>query len=110
MCEWGSYLPWHWAQNIAHLWRTTGDINANWTRIMDIYEQNVGLEAYSWSGAFNDPDMMCVGMPGLNGTQNRAHFSLWAIMDAPLIIGTDVRSIDNDSLSVLKNTVVIGVN
>lgn len=77
---------------------------------MSIYEQNVGLYMYSWANAYNDPDMMCVGLKGLNQTQNRAHFSLWCMMDAPLIIGADVRNIDSDPLSVLTNQYLIMIN
>lgn len=98
-----------WAQDVGHLWRTTGDINTAWSSIMSNYEQNVGLDGYSWTDSYNDPDMLEVGN-GLNQTENKAHFSLWCIMDAPLIMGADVRNIDNASLSVLVNTQAIAVN
>jgi len=54
-------------------------------------------------GAWNDPDMLEVGVNGtffnypgfpavsLDDTEARAHFSLWAIMAAPLIAGNDLR-------------------
>lgn len=77
---------------------------------MNIYESNVVLDSYSWSEAFNDPDMMCVGLKGLNDNQNKAHFSLWCIMDAPLIIGADVRNVDNNSIEVMTNTIAIMVD
>lgn len=37
-----------------------------------------------------DPDMLEVGNGALTLEENRAHFALWAVMKAPLIIGTAV--------------------
>ncbi|MGA8205205.1 MAG: hypothetical protein WB812_11845, partial [Woeseiaceae bacterium] len=42
--------------------------------------------------------------------ENRAHFAMWAMLAAPLIIGTDVRHLDPAILAVLKNKGVIAVN
>ncbi|MBN1559614.1 glycoside hydrolase family 27 protein, partial [candidate division KSB1 bacterium] len=61
ICEWGSTQPWLWARGIGHLWRTTGDIQANWGSIMAILDSQVGLEKYAGPGGWNDPDMLEVG-------------------------------------------------
>jgi alpha-galactosidase len=37
MCEWGLNKPWEWAQDVSHIWRTTGDIRNNWD-VMDAKE------------------------------------------------------------------------
>ena len=52
LCEWGSNQPYEWAQDVGHLWRTTGDITgtpgaASWSSILSIYEKNVVLDAYA---------------------------------------------------------------
>jgi hypothetical protein len=39
-----------------------------------------------------------------------AHFSLWSISKAPLLIGCDVTNMSNTTLSILTNSEVIAVN
>ena len=40
----------------------------------------------------------------------RAHFSLWALMNAPLLAGNDLRTMSAATLSILTNTEVIAVD
>jgi alpha-galactosidase len=47
---------------------------------------------------------------GLSDTESRAHFSLWALLNAPLIAGNDLRTMSAATRSILTNTEVIGVN
>ena len=51
-----------------------------------------------------------IGNGGMSDTEYQAHFSLWAITKAPLIIGCDVTKISTATLSTLTNAEVIGVN
>ena len=92
ICEWGSNRPWEWAPQTGNLWRTTGDIADRWSSLLSI----VDLSAQYWHaarpGAWNDPDMLEVGNGGMTRDEYRAHFSLWAIMAAPLVAGNDVRT------------------
>nr|GMC77610.1 alpha-galactosidase isoform X2 [Ipomoea batatas] len=67
-------------------------------------------KAYAGPGAWNDPDMLEVGNGGMSTEEYRSHFSIWALAKAPLIIGCDVRSIDNNTLEILSNKEVIAVN
>lgn len=91
ICEWGKNKPWLWGKSAGTLWRTTGDITADWKKIMEIYEKNVELYPYSGSGCYNDPDMLEVGNGKLTTEENYAHFALWCMMASPLILGNDVR-------------------
>ncbi|HEX8870260.1 MAG TPA: NPCBM/NEW2 domain-containing protein [Lentzea sp.] len=110
LCEWGQNKPWEWASDTGHLWRTTGDINDTWPRTMDIYEKNVVLDQYAGPGHWNDPDMLEVGNGKMSATQYRSHFSLWAIMAAPLLIGSDLRKVNQDTFTILENKDVIAVD
>jgi alpha-galactosidase len=117
ICEWGSNRPWEWADTTGNLWRTTGDI-------FDRYESmvaNLDLSSQYWSAAgpghWNDPDMLEVGNGGMSRDEYRAHFSLWAIMAAPLIAGNDVREMEDTTSrqarmtrSILLNRDVIAVD
>ncbi len=91
ICEWGFNQPWRWGMTAGNLWRTTPDIMANWPSIVGIYECNVRRYASAGVGNWNDPDMLEVGNGNLTDYENRAHFSLWCMMSAPLILGNDIR-------------------
>ncbi|MER5636272.1 NPCBM/NEW2 domain-containing protein [Kitasatospora sp. NPDC002227] len=110
ICEWGANSPWQWAQPVGNSWRTTGDISDNWLSMINIAHQNEGLAPYSHIGAWNDPDMLEVGNGGMTGTEYRTHFSLWAEMNAPLLIGSDLRSASAETLAILTNKDVIAVD
>ena len=116
ICEWGSNRPWEWAPKTGNLWRTTGDIADRWTSMLAI----VDLSSQYWSvakpGAWNDPDMLEVGNGGMTRDEYRAHFSLWAIMAAPLMAGNDVRAMRDSTRQaaatrdILLNKEVIAVD
>ncbi|WP_433041010.1 glycoside hydrolase family 27 protein [Dactylosporangium sp. CS-033363] len=109
ICEWGVNAPWTWAPNVGNLWRTTGDIQPNFGSVLNIFHQNVGLASYAGPGAWNDPDMLEVGN-GMSATEDRAHFSLWAQMAAPLLAGNNLVNASATTLSILGNKAVIAVD
>lgn len=114
LCSWGEGYPWVWAAPVGHMWRTTADIcapgQADWARAVRIAFANEKLAAFAGPGHWNDPDMMVVGMPGLTDAQNRALFSLWAVMAAPLIAGNDVRRMSKEAAAILTNLEAIAVD
>jgi alpha-galactosidase len=120
ICEWGTDKPWLWGPKIGHLWRTTGDIyscfdcikdNVTWQAhgVMQILDMQKDLRQYAGPGHWNDPDMMEVGN-GLTPNEDRAHFSMWTMLAAPLIAGNDIRSMPKDVAGVLTNRDVIAVD
>ncbi|GAA2796966.1 MULTISPECIES: NPCBM/NEW2 domain-containing protein [Kitasatospora] len=110
ICEWGSTGPWNWAAPVGNSWRTTGDISDTWQSMISIAQANQGLANYAKPGAFNDPDMLEVGNGGMTATEYRTHFSLWAEMAAPLMIGTDLRMAEPETFEILTNADVIAVD
>ena len=82
---------------IANCWRTTGDISNSWGSIVERALDNSqdGNREASGPGAFNDPDMLETGnlWGPLGDAEGRSHFSMWAVMKAPLLLGTDVTHI-----------------
>ncbi|MDQ3710656.1 MAG: glycoside hydrolase family 27 protein [Acidobacteriota bacterium] len=120
ICEWGDNKPWEWAKPIGHLWRTTGDITHCWDceenhgtwsswGIMRILDKQKGLRVHAKSGNWNDPDMLEVGN-GMTFAEDRAHFSLWAMLAAPLIAGNDAREMSKETREILTNKEIIAVN
>ncbi|KAK4799765.1 hypothetical protein SAY86_025130 [Trapa natans] len=110
LCEWGQEDPATWAPSIGNSWRTTGDIQDNWNSMISNADQNDRWASYAGPGAWNDPDMLEVGNGGMTTEEYRSHFSIWALVKAPLLIGCDVRSIDKVTLGLLANKEVISVN
>ncbi|WP_323185653.1 NPCBM/NEW2 domain-containing protein [Kitasatospora sp. NBC_01287] len=110
ICEWGSTQPWTWAPAVGNSWRTTGDISDNWDSMLANATANMGLAPYAKPGAFNDPDMLEVGNGGMTGTEYRTHFSLWSEMAAPLMIGTDLRTAQQQTFDILTNKDVIAID
>ena len=118
MCEWGSSKPWTWAAEVSHSWRSTGDICAvfdkkperSWENsIMTILDLNAPLRKYAGPGHWNDPDMLEVGN-GMSVNEDRAHFTLWCMMAAPLILGNDICNMSDDTRAIILNRQVIAID
>ena len=120
MCEWGDNKPWEWAGDIGHSWRTTADIYPCWDcelshdsfsrlGMMRIVDRQAGLRKYAGPGHWNDMDMLEVGN-GMTEDEDRAHFSLWAMLASPLILGNDLRNMPDATRRILSNKDVIAVS
>jgi alpha-galactosidase len=120
ICEWGDNQPWTWAPDIGHLWRTTGDIHNCFDCVIDhvtwhswgvlqILDMQKGLREYAGPGHWNDPDMLEVGN-GMSVNEDRAHFSMWCMLAAPLISGNDLRHMSKETSEILMNKEVIAVD
>jgi len=74
ICEWGQRKPWLWGNETGgHLWRTTWDSRDVWETktydgghagILNILDQQVGLEPYAGPGGWDDPGLLMVGLYG----------------------------------------------
>jgi len=93
----------------ANMWRVAFDISAKWSEIIRCIDANKEQYAGAGPGHWNDPDMLEVGN-GLNDLEGRAHFSMWAIMAAPLITGNDLTKMSAATKATLTNAEVIAVD
>jgi len=120
LCEWGNNKPWLWAANVGQLWRTTTDItnrfdgiktNGSWSAfgVMKIVDSQDTLRKYAGPGHWNDPDMLEVGN-GMKVNEDRAHFSIWCMLAAPLIAGNDFRKMSPASRDILANKEAIAID
>jgi alpha-galactosidase len=111
LCQYGWDAPWEWAPSVGgNLWRTTGDVSPDWDRIAVIGFGQAGLESYSGPGHWNDPDMLEVGNGKLTLAENRSHFSLWAMLAAPLLAGNDLPNMKPEIHDILTNRDVIAID
>jgi alpha-galactosidase len=120
ICEWGQNKPWLWAQDVGNSWRTTTDItpcfdcdvdHKTWHQwgVLQILDAQKPLREYAGPGHWNDPDMLEVGN-AMSANEDRAHFSMWCMLAAPLISGNDLRNMSPQTLAILSNKEVIAVN
>lgn len=117
LCQYGWDAVWEWGASPAirgNLWRTTDDVSLNWMSIHANATQQSGLARFAGPGHWNDPDMLEVGNElgdkKLTMPENRAHFSLWAMMAAPLIAGNDLSAMTPEVRAVLTNHDVIAID
>ena len=120
ICEWGSNKPWKWGGEVGNLWRTTGDIyhrfdgrigrpNSYSLGVLQILDMQEDLRKYAGPGHWNDPDMLEVGN-GMTVNEDRAHFSMWCMLAAPLISGNDLRYMSRETAEILMNKDAIAVD
>lgn len=120
VCEWGFNKPWTWGASVgAHMWRTTVDIFDTWDSVSHLgFDLQADLHPYSGPGHWNDPDMLVVGMGGeghvgrggMTDAEYRSHFALWCLLASPLMIGCDVRSMDDHTASLLLDADLIAID
>lgn len=108
--EYGLFQSHLWAPEFANLWRTTDDLLPHWDSVMRTLDQQVDLFPYSRPGHWNDPDMLQVGNGTLTPAENRTHFFLWAILNAPLMAGNDLTKMSDETLNLLKHPGVIAID
>ncbi len=118
MCNWGDGEPWRWGRGLAHMWRTTDDIvdayrreTSGWSGdLSTIFRLNAVLDEFAGPGGWNDPDMLEIGNGGMTTTEYQTQFSLWCLMAAPLLIGTDLRAMSEDTRRILTNRELIAID
>lgn len=119
-CNWGVENPAAWMRSVgADMYRSTGDIFDNYKSMKDILlsqEENFGGSA---PGCFNDIDMLIVGMYGKGNVgveggctdeEYKTHFAMWCMFGTPLMIGGDIRNMNEYCEKLMKNEMLIAIN
>lgn len=113
ICNWGTANVRAWGKQVGHQWRTSGDITPSWSRMLHNFDSASTRALYAKHGAWNDPDMLFVGHGDFDEnhlTEARSHFSLWAIINAPLFIGYDLRKAPQSLMDIWSNADVVRIN
>lgn len=118
-CNWGSDEVNKWIRSTgAHMYRSTGDINDSWVSMRDIAMSQLDNLAYSAPGCYNDIDMLTIGMYGkgnvgslgCSDTEYKTQFALWCIYSAPLMLGGDIRTMNDGLLKLVTNRDLLRIN
>ncbi len=129
ICEWGKTQPHCWGYKVGDSWRILNDITfnvgsdgdpgkASWSSdytpgVAVQYNKCVIMDEFcGLDKGWNDPDMLMIGMDGLDNTMNRTHMTMWCMMNAPLMLGLDLRRVlKGDELwNIIANDDLIAVN
>ncbi len=107
VCRWK--FPGFWAIKKADSWRISNDIQARFSSILKIINLNADLYKYASAGHYNDMDMLQVGR-GMSYDEDKTHFSMWCMLNSPLLAGNDLRNMSQQTIEILTNKEVIALN
>jgi hypothetical protein len=113
ICAWGSANVRAWGKDIGNAVRTSNDIRPIWGRMLHVFDSAATRPLYAQPGAWNDPDMLFVGHGDFDVkhlTEARSHFALWAVINAPLLIGYDMRAAPKALLDIWGNADLVAAN
>ena len=107
VCRW--QFPGKWVVPLADSWRISGDIANTFESVMHIVDLNADLWKYASPGHVNDMDMLQVGR-GMTYEEDKTHFSMWCMLNSPLLAGNDLRNMSKETISILTNKDLISLN
>lgn len=107
VCRWE--YPGEWVEKLADSWRISSDIRENFASIKKIIDQAADTYKYSSAGHYNDLDMLQVGR-GMSRDEDITHFTMWCLMNSPLLAGNDLQKMSPQTVEILTNREVIALN
>ncbi len=107
VCRWK--FPGEWVVDKADSWRVSGDIQSKFSSILSIIDLNANLYPYASQGHYNDMDMLQVGR-GMSYEEDKTHFSMWCMLNSPLLAGNDLRHMSKETIEILTNKEIIALN
>jgi hypothetical protein len=113
LCIWGAANVREWGKDYGNLSRTSDDIAPSWGRLLVNYDSSVQRALYAHPGTWNDPDMLYIGAGDFDAnhlTEAKSHFALWAMMNAPLIMGADLRKTPQALMDIFGNADIIALD
>ncbi|MBV9943347.1 MAG: glycoside hydrolase family 27 protein [Solirubrobacterales bacterium] len=108
-----SYANYQWAPQIAQSWRTDTDVgftrNIAFAGVLRNLDDDAAHPEAAGPGHWNDPDYLGPEL-GMSSVEAQSQLSMWAMLSAPLILGSDPRALSPASISMLENPWVIAVD
>merc|ERR1712028_20625 len=104
--------PWITAQGVCDLWSVSDDIADDfdaWTHQIDL-SYAAGVIPKGGPGGWNSFDYLQIGNGGQSYTEYASQFSMFAMIAAPIFIGSDVRNMTAETLAIYSADEVIQVS
>lgn len=104
-------------RRFAQMWRISDDFWDEWAMLEAQFTRLENWAAYCAQGGWPDADMLPLGRLALGSRdsrftpdEQRTLMTLWSIARSPLIMGGDLRHLDEATLALLTNRAVLAVN
>lgn len=132
LCNWGDDKPWEWASTISNSARMSGDIADTFDMpttscpcgpdeyycqlpgygcsVVNILGKASHIVSKNQPGYWNDLDMLEVGNGGMDYEENKLHFSMWAAIKSPLIMGNKLDQLSPEDYAILVNPAVLAIS
>ena len=129
LCEWGKTMPQNWGYKVGNSWRILNDITfrvgrdgdpgfGEWTdpgtpSVTSQYNKAVIMDEFAGlDKGWNDPDMLMVGMTGMTTQMSQTHFTMWCMMNSPLMLGLDLRRVTkgDELYKIIANADLVSLN
>ncbi len=100
----------------ANMWRISDDFWDSWPALKEQFERCRKWAPVTGPGRFPDADMLPLGhvrfgeQTHFTPTEQQTMMTLWAMFRSPLMLGCDLRSLDDQTLALITNPDVIAVN
>jgi alpha-galactosidase len=108
-----AYYSYAFGPNVANSWRTDTDAgfvhSIQWSDVLRNLDADAMHPEAAAPGHWNDPDYLGPEL-GMTPSEAQGQFTMWAMVAAPLMIGSDVRSLSNQTIAMLTNRAVIAVD
>lgn len=113
ICNWGEANVARWGRLHGNMWRTSGDINASWNSMLANFDSAAANPEAAGPNHWNDPDMLEIGNGAFDAhhlVEARAQMSMWAMISAPLLLGSDITKWPQSLFDVAGNSDVIAID
>ena len=107
----------------SNMWRITNDIQdyynhesipdimKSWAfSTLDIIDRMAGVTHLIKPGCWADADMLEIGNGNQTVDEYKTQFTMWCLLPAPLIMGNDIRKMNDETKAILMNKEAIAVN
>ncbi len=108
-----SFASWSFAPAIANSWRTDTDVGSPagvpWYAVVRNMQADATETKAAGPGHWNDPDYLGPNL-GLSDTEFQTQFSMWAMLDAPLMVSVNLSTVSQASFNTILNKQMIAIN
>ena len=99
-----------WAPALGATFRVGGDITNDWTGVVHGLAKANDWAASVTPGHYADPDSLQIGNGRLDVVESRAHFAMWAMASAPLVLGNDLAAMTAETRAIVADPAIVAID